>query len=696
MVDQKHNNNFHFEHPNTIGNDTLFTPKICEFPKKSFSNREQIEKSFGTPGHSHKFFLETYKGSKLKLTPSICGKTCNPIKAIRKATTHSINEVNQSVKSEKKIKHTIKQICDQEIFYDFDKVIESGEHNTVYMLNKKKIYYISVVCLCLLWCNIMIAIIENLIYFKETQKALNMYGIYNINKVKQRKIRPIENILRIINMYVGLIGAVFIIVIYVLRVEILKEDGYVSKTDTLFSCDLWKPCVVKAVLVFISTPPFINGVFTIGNIYKTCTVFSVNSIICLIVLMKVCFVVNLVRLFSYYSDDISKSICGNYLIKHTVLFSIKSFMNKHSLLIAVLVFLYTLMSFTIILLNFEYGSYHNGKLQSNVTSFLNAMWLSFSVITTLSVGDYYPVTFCGNVVCIILGVIGFYSLTLIFFAFSEFSHFSFNEQKSYIKLKKITSGENKESKAASVIQLLLQIRKNIMIYHNFKKDKGSVSSINISNNSSVDGQVNPHDTLLTLFGMICLLKVSLTQFKNECKIAKNLGIPVDELITNMNNNYVMNVDVCIQLMDKLKYINNDLEGLIVTENEIQRSLDMIEYMQKDLERYLINLNNQKVLCKLRKKSAHNHKHRNTLINHSITGRHEDSNIQTNLLYFFKDENIRTTNTKHSSMKVTENNLIQINTVETIQRNKIIKEEETVNNDESSNNDNDNDNNESSS
>ena len=702
MVDQKYPHNIPLDHPSTIGNDILCTPKICDFPKKCFSNHEQVEKSFGTPSHPHKFFLDTYKGSKLKLTPSICGRTCNPIKAIRKATTHSINEVTQSVKSEKKIKHTIKQICDQEIFFDFDKLIESGEYNTVYMLNKKKIYYISVVFLCLLWCHILIAIIENLIHFKETQRALNVHGIYNIHNVKQRGIRPIENVLRVINMYIGLIGAVFIIVIYILRVEILKEDGYIGKNDTLFSCNLWKPCVVKAIFVFISTPPFINGVFTIGNIYTTCTVFSVNSIICSIVLMKVCFIVNLVRLFSYYSDDISKSICGNYLVKHTVLFSIKSFMNKHSLLIALLIFLYTLISFTIILLNFEYGSYQHGKLQSNVTSFLNAMWLSFSVITTLSVGDYYPVTFCGNVVCIVLGIIGFYSLTLIFFAFSEFSHFSFNEQKSYIKLKKITSGENKESKAAGVIQLLLRIRKNIMIYHNYKKDKGSVSSINISNNSSNDAQVNPHEALLTLFGMICLLKVSLTQFKNECKIAKNLGIPVDELITNMNNNYMMNVDVCIQLMDKLKYINNDLEGLISTENEIQKSLDMIEYMQKDLERYLINLNNQKVLYNLRKRSGNNYRHRNTLIDHRITGRHDDNSnnnnndgVRVTMSQFFKEEGIRQTNTKHGSMKTSENNLIRINDIGTIKRSKVIKEEETVNNDDSSSNSN-SDNNENSS
>jgi hypothetical protein len=232
-----------------------------------------------------------------------------------------------------------------------------------------------------------------------------------------------------------------------------------------------------------------------------------------------------------------------------------------------------------------------------------------------------------------------------------------------------------------------------MIYHNYKKDKGSVSSINISNNSSNDAQVNPHEALLTLFGMICLLKVSLRQFKNECKIAKNLGIPVDELITNMNNNYMMNVDVCIQLMDKLKYINNDLEGLITTENEIQKSLDVIEYMQKDLEKYLINLNNQKVLYNLRKRTGNNYRHRNTFINHSITGRHDDSSnnnnngVHASMSQFFKEEGIRQTNTKHGSMKTSENSVIKINNIDTIKRSRVIKEEETVNNDDSSSNSN---------
>ena len=168
------------------------------------------------------------------------------------------------------------------------------------------------------------------------------------------------------------------------------------------------------------------------------------------------------------------------------------------------------MSSSIILLNFESGKYENGVLKSNVDNLLNAIWLSFSIITTLSVGDYYPVTFIVNLLSIIFGILGLYSITLIIFAFGDFSHFSFNEMKSYVKLKKISSGENKEAKAATAIQLLLRIRRNIIIYRKRKGQDLNTTDISVSNNSGSDAQLHRYDCLLSLFGMFCLFKNDLT------------------------------------------------------------------------------------------------------------------------------------------------------------------------------------------
>ena len=602
------------EHPSYVvpSDEEKTTQNVAQFPKKSFSIMPPGGETTGTNVCciNQNYILETHKkNTKFKLTPLISSN-----KSIRKSTTISIVDNSYSTaKQSKKAVQTIKQIYDQEIFYDFDKVMQHANMNTIYNLNKKKIFIVSVILVILLALNIIIAIIENLIYLKKTKEALNKYGICKINFVKQRKITLVENLLRIINIYLSIIGAVFILVLYLLRIEILKGDGYISKSDNLFTVNLWKSCFIKILFALIANPPFVNGLFIIGNVSGKCTIISLNSIICTLVLFKICFTIVLLRRFSYYSDDISKSICGDFQVSHSILFSVKSFLNKHYILIPTSIFIYTLMSSSIILLNFESGKYENGVLKSNVDNLLNAIWLSFSIITTLSVGDYYPVTFIGNLLSIIFGILGLYSITLIIFAFGDFSHFSFNEMKSYVKLKKISSGENKEAKAATAIQLLLRIRRNIIIYRKRKGQDLNTTDISVSNNSGSDAQLHRYDCLLSLFGMFCLFKVSLLHFKNEYKIARNLGIPVDEYITNINNNHIMNVEVAIQLMDKFKYITNDLDELLKNQYEIEKSMQGVEQMQKKLERYLINLNNTQVLDRKKEKKLKNKKKYEMLI-----------------------------------------------------------------------------------
>ena len=75
----------------------------------------------------------------------------------------------------------------------------------------------------------------------------------------------------------------------------------------------------------------------------------------------------------------------------------------------------------------------------------------------------------------------------------------------------------------------------------------------------------------------------------------------------------MNAELCIQLMDKLKYITTDLEDLMKNQYEIEKAMQGVEDMQQKLERYLVNLNNTKVLNRKRAKSKNKRLNRHEML-----------------------------------------------------------------------------------
>ena len=96
--------------------------------------------------------------------------------------------------------------------------------------------------------------------------------------------------------------------------------------------------------------------------------------------------------------------------------------------------------------------------------------------------------------------------------------------------------------------------------------------------------------------------LNIKAFKNEYAMAKNCGVPVDELIMNTSNKYLQTMDICIKLMGKIKNVNDDLESIDESQEGIEKTLDSIEKMQKNLEKYLVKLNNRKLLYKIRERN----------------------------------------------------------------------------------------------
>lgn len=495
--------------------------------------------------------------------------------------------------------HTIKQIYDSEINFEFDQIIKQGEHNTTFYFNKKKIKIYSKILFFLLLLSIILSLIQNQISIDHIIEHIKSNNITDIKTFNSITPSISENVLNSFNMIISISSAIFVFLIFHTKVEQYKNDFHLDKNDNIFSSGLWKQCFLKSFISLLCYPPGVGGIIHFSYKSVDCRILTWNSIITIISLSKTILVINLIRLVSSYSDETSKSICRNYNVRHGVLFSAKSLMHKHSIIIICVICIYTLIIFGIIVRDFEFASYEKGELISNARTVLNSIWLIFSVMSTLSIGDYYPVTPFGNFFCIIAGIIGYYILTILFFALSDYSEFSFNEKKSYVKLRKIMSGENLENKAASVIKGMMILRKNLLVY--IRAKRMGQSNLNFSfDNSSGGGNVI--DSLKEIFAISCVLKINIKAFKNEYTMAKNCGVPVDELIMNTSNKYLQTMDICIKLMRKIKNVNDDLESIDESQEGIEKTLDSIEKMQKNLEKYLVKLNNRKLLYKIRERN----------------------------------------------------------------------------------------------
>ena len=146
---------------------------------------------------------------------------------------------------------------------------------------------------------------------------------------------------------------------------------------------------------------------------------------------------------------------------------------------------------------------------------------------------------------------------------------------------------------------MMILRKNLLVY--IRAKRMGQSNLNFSfDNSSGGGNVI--DSLKEIFAISCVLKINIKAFKNEYTMAKNCGVPVDELIMNTSNKYLQTMDICIKLMRKIKNVNDDLESIDESQEGIEKTLDSIEKMQKNLEKYLVKLNNRKLLYKIRERN----------------------------------------------------------------------------------------------
>ena len=456
------------------------------------------------------------------------------------------------------------------------------------LLDKIKYCDISLAILSIL--SFIIILIDNDIYISKSKEFLEKIfkdnniesPIVLLKQIKYRKISNLENILRIINIIISIFSILILIIKYNNQLILDKKE----KKNTTSTAKFILFCEI--LLFLFIYPPKINNIIyitTTDNIF----VFSLNSVFLLIHIIKLLNIFRLIRAISKYNSNLSKIICETYKIQSGMNFIIKSELNDKKLTIILILLGFNCIVFSAILKDFECFSYNKktilqGKKGINdLQNYFNTLWLALITITSVSYGDEYPRSHYGRFLIFIISFFGLFCLGFIISILSEKSEFTPNEKKSYLKLKKIFSVENKLHQAGNLIKTILFIVKNFKCKNNDNKKSN-------------------------LQEKICLLlklRAESKLFRNNLHISRTYSMPIDDIVQTMENKLFYNLLAINNNLEKIDTIENDFKIINENQNFIFEKLKNIFFFQENICKFLAENHNKNYLEKFKINSKRN-------------------------------------------------------------------------------------------
>ena len=216
-----------------------------------------------------------------------------------------------------------------------------------------------------------------------------------------------------------------------------------------------------------------------------------------------------------------------------------------------------------------------------------------------------------------IGIIGFFIASYLIYYINELIEFNNEEQKAYLKLKKILNPINKEYKASNLIKVCIFMKKMLddckniendyiskrkkklreihsIIQHFFNKE-----NIYINHNLKIMNDINQFNEkkkfiyyLIRKFIVKIKLISECNNFKNNLLIARNFSYSFNHLLKTLK--YKMN-DNLNQLNNKLQILTENskkYKNIIKCQKTIIKKIKKVKEYQDYIIMYLINTNNK--------------------------------------------------------------------------------------------------------
>lgn len=245
--------------------------------------------------------------------------------------------------------------------------------------------------------------------------------------------------------------------------------------------------------------------------------------------------------------------------------------------------------FTILFRNAEYLSLNiNLPFKKNkelyFDSIIDTLWTSIMISFGITYGDIFPKTPIGKLIAIINTIVGYIIISKLIITFIIYLKLDESENKVFLKMKRLNSPENKYLKAIKVIRDLFLIRKFL-----------------IKKNKEFENKIQKIEAVKHISILLLSLNNNMKNFMDDEKIDESYTIPVDDVVKELMNKIEENLK-CFQIFfNKLDNLNELLKELMDIQNTINFNLQESIKHQKIILKYLIDLNNEAKIEKLKKK-----------------------------------------------------------------------------------------------
>lgn len=266
---------------------------------------------------------------------------------------------------------------------------------------------------------------------------------------------------------------VLIAIRYKIRLKWLKAKRFVAKSETLWSTGGLNYLICELCLVSLIPTPFYAGYsFTNFNESEQVeTVYHVNDLMCLLVLLRVFVVFRIFLSNSSYYTNVAHRICSLTGCESgsSYVYVMKCLMKDSpleilftSMLLYILTFAYAIkvcerpLIFAILQKNLDNPGF-SLPVPNDISNFYNAMWLMIVTMATIGYGDFYPRTLPGRAITFFSCICGVVTVSLMTITLQNLLEMSNSESRSYNIIEKLELHRKKRKHAAYILTNLTKL-----------------------------------------------------------------------------------------------------------------------------------------------------------------------------------------------------------------------------------------------
>jgi len=476
---------------------------------------------------------------------------------------------------------------------DIASIIKESEKSTNFGKSRFYLKYIDSIIALAVLVNIVLSIIDNEIYTSYSDSFLKNYTNHHnitvinmtvLESISNRTISAEENTLRYINALIVILTLILIYFHYFYKIRVLQAEDKLSKYDNLYSSGLYKYMILEMIICGIFYPPHLNLIYS-GSTSDVIYANNMNSIISFVVMFKSYIIIRVYSYFSRWTNDLARNICIKENVKAGIKFAIKAELKKRPYLVLSIFMVVALSLCAFAMRNFEFGvkdptgATISLKGDNDLQNLMNCFWLIIVTMTTVGYGDMFPRSILGRLVGVVACIIGMIIVSMIIVSLAVITQFTNDEEKAYMKLKKLRAEENVSEKATEVIKAVIMIRKFNLKKVNQKKIE-SLSKANVK-----------YALLTQHFVHITQLKRTISNFKNDFKIAISHSEPVDDILNRLEQELEGNIKNISKNKIDLNKADENLRKVIDIQEEISIKNSLIIKRQQRISTYLLYMNN---------------------------------------------------------------------------------------------------------